>query len=272
MSSAIYEREFGAIPVVGPLLVVGAGVGWVRVVPDQPAVPLSEPCKLSALPTRNWAAGGQTRSVASPTMKAWGQGCSRPGVSPSIDGAEGDADVVGQDRVWGGSLGGQEKAGSLEVVDEVLGCDEVVLGDVLLVAAAQDGASPAAHLVDLLGEVRIWLELDGAGFSRLWEYVIDGGDEGSADCHVGVHASYGCSSLLRIQQTDGCHGEADRLEQLRDVEGDHVRLPEFDPVCSSRLDGPPFFQPVGEEVEHVDADVCGEHVVSRGCDGHSGAS
>ena len=49
-------------------------------------------------------------------MKAWGQGCSRPGVSPSIDGAEGDADVVGQDRVWGGSLGGQEEAGSLEVV------------------------------------------------------------------------------------------------------------------------------------------------------------
>jgi len=73
-------------------------------------------------------------------------------VSPSIDGAEGDADVVGQDRVWGGSLGGQEKAGSLEVVGEVLGCDEVVLGDVLLVAAAQEGAAPGGQ-ADRVGPV-----------------------------------------------------------------------------------------------------------------------
>ena len=82
MSSAIYEREFGAIPVVGPLLVVGAGMGWVRVVSDQPAVPLSEPCKLSALPTRNWAAGVRTRSLASTIVKAWGawgQGVLSPG-------------------------------------------------------------------------------------------------------------------------------------------------------------------------------------------------
>ena len=79
MSSAIYEREFGAIPVVGPLLVVGAGMGWVRVLPDQPAVPLSEPCKLSALPTRNRAAGVRTRSVASTIVKAWGQGVLSPG-------------------------------------------------------------------------------------------------------------------------------------------------------------------------------------------------
>ena len=189
--------------------------------------------------------------------------------------------------------------GLQEVVDEaqhplLVGRREVP-GDVLFADSLAEGPLDEAHaplpplalfdgsaqhppvevevgVVDLLGEVRIWLELDGAGFSRLWEYVIDGGDEGSTDCHVGGHASYGCSSLLRTQQTDGRHGEADRLEQLLDVEGDHVRLPELDPVCSSRLDGPPFFQSIGEEVEHVDADVCGEHVVSRGCDGHSGAS
>ena len=63
-------------------------------------------------------------------------------MSPSIDGAEGDADVVGQDRVWGGSLGGQEEAGSLEVVDEVLGRDEVVLGAGWCVAGDPPGRSP----------------------------------------------------------------------------------------------------------------------------------
>ena len=177
--------------------------------------------------------------------------------------------MVWQNWIRGGALSGQKEAGFLEVVDEVLGRDEVVLGDVLLVATAQDGAPPATRMVDLLGEVRIWPEPDCAGCGCRRQYLINGGDEGATDRHMGGRASYGGSSLFRVQEGDGRHGEADSLEGLLDVEGNHVRLPDLDPVCDSQLDDLPFSQSFGENTEHIDAEVGGEHSVPSGRHGHS---
>ena len=85
---------------------------------------------------------------------------------------------------------------------------------------------------------------------------------------MGGHASYGGSSLFRVQEGDGCHGEADGLEGLLDVEGDHVRLLDLHPACDSRLDGLLFSQSFGEKTEHIDAEVGGEHSVPSGRHGH----
>ena len=98
--------------------------------------------------------------------------------------------------------------------------------------------------------------------------MINGGDEGATDRHMGGHASYGGSSLFRVQEGDGCHGKADGLEGLLNIEGDHVRLLELDPISDSRLDGLPFSQSFGEKTEHIDAEVGGEHSVPSGRHGH----
>ena len=72
----------------------------------------------------------------------------------------------------GGSLGGQEKAGSLEVVGEVLGCDEVVLGDVLLIAAAQEDHPGPAFLVGDLAE----LDLPSQGIEADFDIILSAGN------------------------------------------------------------------------------------------------